>query len=213
MKKKCIIFDMDGTLVDSSKGITKSVNYVRAHLGFEPINKDELVRYINDPNEHLPLRFYGTPEYDPAHKALFGEHYIKECVKELEMYEGIDSMLQACLPKAHLGVATNAWDNFAKKMLDHCEIGEYFDAIVGANTYGVSKPDPLMLHKLLESLHVNPESAILVGDSLKDAYAAQRANIPFVYVTWGFGSYEPQTPHVANTSEELREILDTLITH
>ncbi len=70
-----------------------------------------------------------------------------------------------------------------------------------------------MLHKLLESLHVNPESAILVGDSLKDAYAAQRANIPFVYVTWGFGSYEPQTPHIANTSEELREILDTLITH
>jgi phosphoglycolate phosphatase len=213
MKKKCIIFDMDGTLVDSSKGITKSVNYVREHLGFEPIQMDELVRYINDPNEHLPLRFYGTPEYDPAHKALFGEHYLKHCTHELKMYEDIDKMLHSCSPKAHLGVATNAWDHFAKKMLDYCGVGNYFDAIVGANTYGVSKPDPLMLYKLLESLHVKPESAVLVGDSLKDAYAAKRANMPFVYVTWGYGNYEPETPYVANTSKELSDILDDLINH
>jgi len=211
MKKKCIIFDMDGTLVDSSEGITKSVNHVRKQIGFDPIEKAELVRYINDPNEHLPLRFYGTPEYDAAHKDLFGEHYFEQCTKELIMYDGIDSLLESYSPKAHLGVATNAWDRFAKKMLDYCGVGEYFDVIVGANTYGVSKPDPLMLYKLLESLQVSPQSAILVGDSLKDAYAAQRANIPFVYVTWGYGAYEPQTPFIANTSRELHDILDDLI--
>lgn len=213
MKKKCIIFDMDGTLVDSSIGITKSVNYVREHIGLGPIEKSELVRYINDPNEHLPLRFYGTPEYDPTHKALFGEHYLEHCTHELRMYEGVGELLEAYSYKSHLGVATNAWDYFAKKMLDHCGVGRFFDGIVGANTYGVSKPDPLMLHKLIESLHVSPESAILVGDSLKDAYAAQRANIPFVYVTWGYGAYEPETPYIANTSKELHNILDDLINH
>jgi phosphoglycolate phosphatase len=210
MKKKCIIFDMDGTLVDSATGITKSINYVRKHLGFEPIATDELVRYINDPNEHLPLRFYGTKEYHEEHKTLFGEHYYNECTKELKMYDGIASVLEACKEDSCLGVATNAWDTFAKKMLNHCGIGDFFDAIVGANTYGVSKPDPLMIFKLLESLEVKQKEAVLVGDSLKDAYAAQKANIPFVYVTWGYGEYEPKTPFVANDTKELREILKDL---
>lgn len=209
--KKCIIFDMDGTLVDSSVGITGSINHVRSHLGLSQLEKEELVRYINDPNEHLPTRFYKTPDYDPEHKALFTAHYLEHCTHALAMYEGIDIALEALASKAMLTVATNASDFFAEKMLAHCGIGHLFERIVGANTYGVSKPDPRMLLELLEEYSIAPRDAILVGDSLKDAYAAKSAEIPFVYVTWGFGSYNPQTPHVAHTAKELQQTLERLL--
>jgi phosphoglycolate phosphatase len=212
MSKKCIIFDMDGTLVDSSTGITHSVNYVRSHLGLPYMETAHLVRYINDPDEHLPLRFYGTKEYDPAHKALFVEHYLEHCTHGLRLYEGVKESLSLLGEEALLAVATNASDFFAQKMLAHCGVEHHFQSIVGANTFGVPKPDPTMLLKLLEGLHVNPKEAVLVGDSLKDAYAAKNANIPFVYVTWGFGAYETQTPYVAQRADQLTRLLQDILT-
>ncbi|MBE0494842.1 MAG: HAD family hydrolase [Campylobacterales bacterium] len=208
---KCIIFDMDGTLVDSSVGITHSINYVRQSIGLPYIGTEQLVRFINDPDEHLPLRFYGTQEYNPNHKALFTEHYLEHCTHELKLYAGVHDVLRALHGEVKLAVATNASDFFAQKMLEHCGIGHYFETIVGANTFGASKPDPLMLFRLLDSLHVAPNNAILVGDSLKDAYAAQNANMPFVYVTWGFGEYETSTPHVVDSPQALAGILQHLL--
>ncbi|MBN2964149.1 HAD family hydrolase [Sulfurospirillum sp. T05] len=208
---KCIIFDMDGTLVDSSHGITCSINHVRRSIGLPFIETEQLVRFINDPDEHLPLRFYGTKEYDPGHKALFTEHYLEHCTQGLKLYKGVFETLDSLHGEAKLAVATNASDFFAQKMLSHCGIGHYFETIVGANTFGTSKPDPAMLFGLLESLHVSPSEAILVGDSLKDAYAAQNANMPFVYVTWGFGDYQTSTPHVAHSPDALASILKQLL--
>ncbi|NLC28648.1 MAG: HAD family hydrolase, partial [Campylobacteraceae bacterium] len=125
----------------------------------------------------------------------------------LNLYKGINLLLQNLQSKTNLAIATNSWDFFARKMLNHCNIGHYFDPVVGANTYGAPKPDPKMLHKLLETLKIDPKSAVLVGDSLKDEYAAESANIPFIYVGWGYGIYDPKTPYVANSSEELNTLL------
>ncbi len=189
-KEACIVFDMDGTLIDSSFAMTQSVNHVRAHLGLAPIEKEELEYYINQPDQHLPKIFYNTQEYDPSHKTLFREHYMATSTQHIALYPEVKEMLEFISERATLGIATNASDFFARHMLEHLGVINYFDGIVGANNVPEPKPNPQMLEYLMQSLEFEKEQTILVGDSIKDEQAAQNADIPFIFVGWGYGKSE-----------------------
>lgn len=205
--KPCVIFDMDGTLVDSSHGMTRSVNYVRKALGLDPIDVSMLTYYINTPGENLPKRFYGTEEYNPAHRELFKEHYIENCGKELQLYDGIKEVLDDLSSKANLAVATNASDFFAKKMLVSTGIDQHFKLVVGANTLGISKPDPAMLLHITKEMGANNDQTLLVGDSQKDEMAALNAKMKFIYVTWGYGEYSAPTSLKCALPQSLGEMV------
>ena len=211
MMENCVLFDMDGTLLDSSEGIVKSVNFVRKEIGFHPLSKDEIIKYINDPKESLPKKFYNTDEYKKEHREIFEKHYFENCTHNLTPYDGARELLKSLEEHSSLTIATNSWDFFAKKMLSHCEMEHYFDLIVGANTYKASKPDPTMVNEIIKTKKA--KKALLVGDSLKDAFAAKNANIPFIYVNWGYGSYEIKTPYIAKSMEELKELIEQLFNH
>lgn len=188
---KSLIFDMDGTLVNSKKNITSSVNATRKMLGFEPISEDLIYKYINIPNENLALRFYNEDEFSPKTKKIFYDHYIQECVKDLVVYDGIRELLAYMYEKkVKMAIATNAYDLFAIKMMKSCGLDNYFDIIVGANTANSSKPDAKMITYILNSLHVNPEDTILIGDSQKDELCSLNAKTHFIFASWGYGDYE-----------------------
>lgn len=202
-----IIFDMDGTLLDSSDGITNSVNYVRSTLKLPPVKKELILKHINTPGENLAQRFYGMPTYDNHIKEVFGKHYIDECVKHVKLYDGIQEMLDFLHPRAFLGVATNAYDLFAKKILEHCKIGHYFDMIVGANSLNSSKPEPTMLEFIMKNCNVKKEHTLLIGDSQKDELAAFNAHTSFIYVNWGYGEYQPINSFTCKNSTKLLETI------
>ena len=209
MGAKCIIFDMDGTLIDSSGAMTQSVNFVREHIGLAPIDKKELEYYINQPDQHLPKIFYNTEEYDPAHRALFKEHYMQNSTTSL-LYPDVKEMLHYLSLKASLCIATNASDFFARQMLQALDIERYFAAIVGANNVGVPKPDPLMLQHLMQLTASTIEETVLIGDSIKDEQAAYNAKIDFIFVEWGYGTSENASLRVHNV-HELLALLNTFI--
>lgn len=196
---------MDGTLLDSSESITKSVNYVRSTLNLPPVKKELILQHINTPGENLAKRFYNLDAYDKGVRDTFEKHYYEQCVKEMGLYEGIKEMLAFLYPKVYLAIATNAYDMFAKKMVKHCGIEEYFDLIIGANTLNSSKPEPLMLEHIMKQFGVKKESALLVGDSQKDELAAKNANISFIYVDWGYGDYQPMDVFTCKDSTKLKE--------
>ena len=103
MKKKySIIFDMDGTLIDSSFAMTQSVNYVRNTLGLEPINQKALEYYINQPDQHFPVILYESIEYKPEHRELFREHYMKHSVESIALYPDVKEMLAFFYLKKHI---------------------------------------------------------------------------------------------------------------
>lgn len=204
--KACIIFDMDGTLIDSSRAMTASVNYVRETLGLAPIDKSYLEYHINQPDQHLPKIFYNTDEYVPEHRELFKEHYLESTKSMIALYPNVQELLEALHVKAHLSIATNANDLFARNMLTHMGIVDYFSYILGANNVASPKPSPDIIHAIMNFTQSKEAETILVGDSLKDEYAAQNANVEFVFANWGYGRSETAKRKVNTVNELLIEL-------
>jgi phosphoglycolate phosphatase len=187
--KKLLIFDMDGTLVDSSDAITNTINYVRGHLELEPLEKVYLLENLNNPHINSSEFFYNTPTFTKKQTELFEEHYYETCTYDLKLYDGIYEMLDILKDDFKLSVATNANSLFARKMLSHLEIEKFFKLIVGADMVTKSKPHPDMIIKTIEDLR-HQQQSILIGDSLKDLYAAQNADIDAIVVNWGFTKHD-----------------------
>ena len=185
-KKELIIFDMDGTLIDSGNVISNTVNFVRGHLGLPIMDKNELLANMNNPDINSAEFFYGTKKFTEEQTELFSEYYNKHCVSDIILYEGIGQMLEEISEYFTLSVATNASVGFANKMLAHLGIERYFKMVIGADCVDNPKPHPDMLLKTMESLNKEKHHSILVGDSHKDTRAAKAASIEYLLVEWGF---------------------------
>lgn len=189
---KIVIFDMDGTLIDSQHDITISINHVRAEAyGLEPLGSDYVVEAINRYQRNLPKLFYNTEIYETHARELFEAHYFNQCIQSPRLYDGIRTLLKTLQDaKIHLAVATNAPSTFARRMLEHLEIAHYFSYIVGADMVNNPKPHADMLRYSLERFgyHSSKDSAWMIGDNSKDVEAAQNANICSVFATWGFSN-------------------------
>ncbi|MDF1877678.1 HAD family hydrolase [Sulfurimonas sp. SAG-AH-194-L11] len=209
--QKIIIFDMDGTLIDSKKDITISVNYVRElHYNLEPLNEEFIVEAINKEVRNLPELFYGTQVYEKKDMLAFEAHYEEQCVKSPYLYEGIQETLDALKDAdVKLSVATNAPTKFAKRMLSSLSVDHYFDVIIGADAVSHSKPSPEMLHKILQHYEYDRarDRALMIGDNSKDILSAQNANIDSLFATWGFS---PETDF-KNKVDKPQEILSIVL--
>jgi len=206
-----IVFDMDGTLLDTRIDITISVNYVRMkNHALPPLTQEQVVEYINRDERNLPQLFYGTETPDPRDRKLFRRHYLQQCTKHLRLFSGVETMLEslrrAGIPMA---VATNASSLFARQMLEAAGIAHYFYAVAGADTTGTSKPDPSMLHFLMRQIGFDPQKdrGYLLGDSGKDMEAARRAGLVPLYAAWGYTNGSCKADRSLQTPEALFKIL------
>ena len=197
-KKELIIFDMDGTLIDSGNVISNTINFVRTNLGLPLIPKSELLKNINNPDINAAKFFYGTREFTDEQTKLFQEYYNKHCISDIILYDGVLEMLDQLQGRFTLSIATNASSEFANKMIEHLSIHSYFDYVIGADSVENPKPHPDMLIKTLKTLSFENNQSILIGDSLKDERAAQAASIESILVNWGFTEH-CQTKSVSDT--------------
>lgn len=187
MDKKLIIFDMDGTLVNSSLTIANAINYVRENLGFEPMEQEYILRLVNDHTINPAQTFYHAKVFDRDHEKWFSEYYTKNHESELVLYDGIKELLQSLKDKGHdLAVATNAYRGSTLESLTHLEVYEHFDAIACYDDVNEGKPHPAMLHKILDELEHSSHQALFIGDGPRDEIASQRAEIDYIMVDWGF---------------------------
>ena len=207
---KIVIFDMDGTLLDSKKDITISVNHVReAHHNLAPLSEAFIVEAINMEVRNLSQLFYETEIYHPADRELFESHYELQCVKNVYLYEGVEEMLRN-LVASHIkiSVATNAPTQFALRMLEHLRVKNLFDMIIGADLVNHSKPSPEMLNNILNyySFDEKNHKAWMVGDNSKDILSAASAGIDSIFATWGF-SPQSSAKIVVKKPQEVLDIV------
>ena len=187
---KVVIFDMDGTLLDSKQDITASINYVRdRNYNFEPLSEEFIVEAINMENRNLSQLFYETEFYLQNDRELFERHYEQECIKNVYLYDGVKEMLEKLVAsQIKISVATNAPTQFALRMLEHLNVKNLFDLIIGADKVAKSKPNPEMLNTILNhySFDKSTHQAWMVGDNSKDIISARDAGINSIFATWGF---------------------------
>jgi len=204
---KSVIFDMDGTLLDSSLAMTLSVNYVRDSFGLAPIEKKYLEYIINEPCIDLPMKLYDVPEYTTEHREKFAKHYLANANLHVKPYSGAYELLEALHVKGiTLSIATNATDTFARNMLEGQDMLKFFSFVIGANNVEKNKPNPDMLQHISELSQIPLNDSLLIGDSIKDEGAAKNANIDFLFASWGYGKSNECTKTFKNI-EELKNYL------
>jgi len=190
MSKKIVIFDLDGTLVDSSDNISSAINFVRADSGLPPLHKDFITSNINKDDINPAEVFYGTNVFTARQKELFETFYLDICTNSLMAYDGVVGALERFKKGGfYLSVATNGASMFAVKMLASLKIDSFFDHLVGADLVESPKPNPDMLNLILDRYAYGSGDFVpfMVGDSIKDIKSAARAGVKSAFASWGFG--------------------------
>ena len=204
IEKKLIIFDMDGTLVNSSLTIANAINYVRENLGLETMEQEYIIKLVNDHTINPAQTFYHAKAFDEDHEKWFSEYYTKNHESELVLYDGIKELLHSLKEKGHaLGVATNAYRGSTIESLTHLDVYELFDGIACYDDVAQGKPHPDMLHKLLDELEHQSHEALFIGDGPRDEMASKSAEIEYIMVDWGFTEHDDAVRSV----EDLHQIL------
>lgn len=193
MKYEAVIFDLDGTLVDTLEDLKDSVNFALSSFGFPERNVEEIRSFVG--NGVRRLMYLSVPEgtdKDTAEKCLevFKEHYKTNSRNKTKPYDGIAEMLDTLCEKGiKTAVVTNKMHTAAKDIVEFY-FGEKISITVGQLDGIAQKPQPDGALKAIETLGVSKEKAVYVGDSEVDCITAKNAQIDCIGVTWGFRSRE-----------------------
>ena len=193
MKKKYVLFDLDGTLTDSREGIVNSIEYMLGHYQITVKNRDELQPWLGPPLKESLMKYCGFAEG----KALEGvnvyrEYFDRQGIFENQVYPGIEDMLKELKGQGyHLLVATSKPETAAVRVLEHFGLAGYFDYIGGAtlDDSRVKKGD--VIRYVLKALKVERlEEAVMVGDREHDVYGAKENGLEVIGVLYGYGSFQ-----------------------
>ena len=186
-----LISEFDGTLVDTRKNITASVNYVRwSRHRLKPLSSEEASTVLNGTASNSGKFLFGE-EYGPDDSILFKEHYEHQCVTDEDFYPGIlDALHQLLSADFRLAIATNGSTRFPLRILKHLDADKCFDTIIGADKVASPKPSPDMIRHIIRSLRHTPSpvNTWLLGDSPNDMLAAQNAGITGLFASWGYST-------------------------
>ncbi len=182
-----ILFDLDGTLVDSQTDVTNAINHALVALGRPPIAPDRLFGVVWDgvqkTFENL-LGAAGPATFDTA-VALYREFYAEHLLEHTRLYPGVAETL-AALQGTTMGIVSNKREIPVLHILEGLGIAEHFEAVIGGDSFPSHKPDPEPILHLLKRFQTAPERALIVGDSPHDIEAGRRSGIRTCAVTYGF---------------------------
>jgi len=208
-----LIFDLDGTLVDTKTDLAAATNYMLGSLGLPQLSIAQVADYVGHGVRVLVERALGQahPQLVSPGFAIFMKYYDTHLLEHTQIYKGIEALLAATHDRGlTLTVLTNKPEAPSRAILAGLGLDSYFSAIVGADTLPTKKPDPQGVFYLQRFTRIALDKTLLIGDSLVDCETGRAAGIATCGVTWGFGAKElaalpPQ--FVVDTPEELRRLV------
>jgi phosphoglycolate phosphatase len=191
---RLLIFDLDGTLIDSKSDLAHAVNATRAHLGMPPLEHDTVSSYVGNGAPVLIRRALGPEAPDAlVETALeyFLKYYREHALDHTVLYPGVRESLARLLAAGRLlAVLTNKPTEVSRAIMAGLGVGEWFFRIYGGNSFEFKKPHPAGVEALLRESGVMPAQAMMVGDSSVDIRTARNGGIRACGVTWGL---QPET--------------------
>ena len=188
-----VIFDLDGTLLDTLEDLTDSVNHAMEKFGFPVHTIEEIRTFVGNGAPKLLERSIpdgvANPDYEAALTA-FKAHYAEHCEDKTGPYEGVPEMLAGLKEQGyHLAVVSNKFDGAVKKLCKKY-FGEFISVSIGESEEVKRKPAPDTVYRALRELGCDASHAVYVGDAEVDIQTAKNASLPCISVTWGFRTEE-----------------------
>ncbi len=188
-----IIFDLDGTLIDTAPDLTAALNAVLIREGLPTVPLGQVRHMVGQGARVLiesALTSHGI-SFDPDRVTdlfkHFLEYYEANIAEASRPFDGVVYQLQTLSRRGHkLGVCTNKPEALSHKLLTELDMEKYFPVVLGADSKPYRKPDPRHLFDTVAELGGNPWDSVLIGDSETDAKTAQAANIPVILVSFGY---------------------------
>ena len=205
---KLIIFDLDGTLVDSALDIALSVNELLTVMERDPLPLPRIENFIGDGVRKLlerSLEGASDDELDRAH-ALYLPIYRRRLLEHTKTYPGVRETLLALTAQRSLAVLTNKPVRESRLLLEGLDLDRFFRAVYGGDSFPTRKPDPTGTLELMRELGAEAGETLFVGDSAVDFATARRASIRFCLVTYGIGT-ETMNSEPDFRLNDLRELL------
>ena len=193
---RALIFDLDGTLIDSKLDLALSVNAALEHMGRAPLPHATIYSYVGAGAPMLVRRALGEGVTDTEAETgltFFLSYYRAHMLDNTVPYAGVREGLEL-LSRYSMAVLTNKPVRFSKAILDGLGLGRHFRFVYGGNSFQTKKPDPEGVNMLLRDLEVAPREAMMVGDSDVDVRTARNAGTWSCGVTYGLG-YEGMGAH------------------
>lgn len=194
---QAVLFDLDGTLLDTIADLAEAANLTLVEMGRAPRSQDEIHGFVGKGIPHLVRRCMteGThAEEAEIERAVevFRRHYARVNGSNTRIYEGVQETLDAMRARGlRLAVVTNKAEAFTLPLLERMGLSGYFDSVVSGDTLDVKKPDPAVVRLACANLDVEPQHALMIGDSANDAHAAQGAGVPVLLVSYGYSEGVP----------------------
>jgi phosphoglycolate phosphatase len=190
---RTVVFDLDGTLVDTAPDLISALNFVLAREGLPPVPLKSARTMIGAGARRLIERGLELEGRDASVEDItrltsdFIDHYADHIADESRPFDGLESALDDLTASGYrLAVCTNKLEWLSKRLLDRLGLSARFSAICGADTFGVSKPDPAILQQTVARAGGQLSSSIMVGDAGPDIGVARRAGIPVIGVGFGY---------------------------
>jgi phosphoglycolate phosphatase len=212
-----VVFDLDGTLVDSRKDLVDSANALIRELGGRELPDDAITGMIGEGATLLVARALAAGDVDPAPPdalARFLGIYEDRMLVHTRVYPGIREVLERLAGRVGLAVLTNKPARETARVLEGLDLARFFgSAVIGGDGPLPRKPDPAGLLQLVRAQGATPDTTLLVGDSWIDRETAERAGIRVCLARWGFGfRFDPDALEtddlVAESPEALADLLD-----
>ena len=194
--KKLIIFDLDGTLVDSCRDLALAVNLMREHFGLAPLSVEMVTGYVGNGVRSLVSRaLEGTSVTVDEAMPIQARTYRAHLTCHTTLYPGVHDGLMELRKRGHcLAVATNKPCEATEVILRHFKIWDLFACVLGGGSFPVLKPDPGMLLEIMARTGIAATETWMVGDNDTDLESARRAGVRSIFLTYGYGRIGAETP-------------------
>lgn len=182
-----LLFDLDGTLIDSIPDLAMALNLLRAELSCPPLSIEQAAAMVGDGVSVLVKRALGEELFQPAHVERFLRIYDQHLLDATRCYPGIETLLQQH-PAEKMAIITNKPHAQTQAILEGLHIQHHFSVIIGGDTYAQKKPDPYPLQQALIALGAEPRQAVMIGDHHTDLHAGKGAGTATCFCAYGFGN-------------------------